>query len=394
VGIVTVSGGAGILMADAAVRAGLAVPALRGDDRARIAALIPGFGAADNPVDCTGQVVNDRRLLGTVLQALAETSSLDSLCLFLGLADPLDERLAAPVVEVAATTPKAVAAWCGSAQAAATMTERGVPTYTDPTRAMRALGALARWASRTGADELGPHTACHGSGPALRLVAADHPFLLEHTALALLASLGLRVPRTRVVRSEDEASTAAAELDWPLALKALSYDLPHRSDAGGVQLGLRSEHELRDAYRAIVRSVAEKAPAARLEAMLVAEMAPGGLELACGMRRDPTFGPMVGVGLGGYAVEIIGEMALRRAPLTEAEALRALADVHGGRLIRSRRGPSRQQQADIARVLVTLGDLAVREPTIQEIDLNPVIAAADGSVWVVDALVLLTPASG
>jgi len=165
----------------------------------------------------------------------------------------------------------------------------------------------------------------------------------------------------------------------------MSPQIPHKSDVGGVRLGLRGAEAVRSACRAMLTDVREKAPAAQIAGFLVQEMAPARIEMSCGLRRDPTFGPMVAVSVGGVLIEVIAEAALLRPPFGLAEARTAIAGLLQGRLVGARRGLDETECVELAQVMVALGELALEVPQIEEADVNPV-RIADGVAIAADAL--------
>jgi acetate---CoA ligase (ADP-forming) len=380
--VVTMSGGAGIVLADAAADAGLELPELAGPERSELERLIPSFGSAANPIDCTGQVVNDLSGLGEVISLAARSPQVDAVCVS-GLPDRLSEEWAAPIRSALAGTSKPLLAWCPTEAAVVQLAGMGVPAYTDPGAAIGGAAALAARASFPGPPEA-PRPDERRAAAARRLLEPlkGRPFLLEPDAKALLALYGVPRPAERVARDADEAAALASELGFPVVLKALSYDLPHKSDRGGVALGLRSAAEVRSAAAGLLERLGP------LEGLLVQAQAPAGVELACGFRRDPDLGPVLHAGLGGRLVEILDAGVLLPAPCTPARALEAVRSLAGGRLLSSPRGLVPELAEGFAGVLAALGALAWELPEAAEADLNPVIAAGDG-LWVVDALLVV-----
>lgn len=383
VAIVTMSGGAGIVMADAAAEGALEVPEITGAERLELEGLLPGFGSAANPVDCTGQVVNDLSTLGRVLTLAAASPSIDIVCVA-GFPEHLSEAWAAPLRAALASSPKPLVAWCPNEEVVRELGALGIPAYTDPAAAIPACAALAQAASFPGAPTIAPPDIprqVEARSQLSRL--AGRPFLLEPDARRLLALYGVEAPAERVVAAPADAAGAALELGFPVALKALSYSLPHKSDAGGVVLNLRTPVEVAAAAAGMAAALAGRG----LESLLVQRMAPAGIEIALGIRRDPEFGPLLRLGLGGRLVEILDQGVLIPAELGGEGALRALARLAGGRLLSSPRGLGPGPVRELAGLAEALSRLAGELPEVREVDLNPVIAAPQG-VWVVDALVV------
>jgi acyl-CoA synthetase (NDP forming) len=211
---------------------------------------------------------------------------------------------------------------------------------------------------------------------------------LESTSKELLAIYGVPVTRESLVGSVGEAVEAAARLGVPVALKVMSYDMPHKTEAGAIRLGLRDTDAVRAGYEELLGDVGRRRPDATVDGVLVQEMVPGRIELTCGLHRDPLFGPIVAVGLGGVAVEILGAAALLRPPFGAGEVRAALAELVGGRLLGGGRGLDEAEQAAVVDVVVGVGNLALELPEVAEIDVNP-IRVADGAVRAADALVVV-----
>jgi acetate---CoA ligase (ADP-forming) len=388
VGIVTVSGGVGVMLADAAVTAGLQVPGLTGESYVTVAATIPRFGAAGNPVDCTAQVgVNDRAALGTVLRTVAGLPDIDMLC-YAGLSDdPNDDWLnALDVLRTDVSKPAVVC--CATPLAQQKVSGRGIPCYVDGEAAMRGLAALARFRLIPPLQRSAPaaDASRQAAGAQILRGSGNGRILPDDAGRLLLAGYGIPFPAQEQAPDARGAMRAAVRVGFPVALKAISPDLPHKSDAGGVRLGLRSAADVRRAYGEVLAAVTGRAPDARIAGVLVQQMVPPGLELVVGMHRDAQFGPVVTVGLGGTATEIIDRTASRLAPLREEEAMRALAEVAAGRLVTHARGLSRPAQHGVAAIAVALGTLGSELAEVAEVDLNPVIVGESGVV-AVDALV-------
>ena len=168
----------------------------------------------------------------------------------------------------------------------------------------------------------------------------------------------------------------------------MSYELPHKTEYGAIRLGLRDGTSVRAGYTEMLAEVAEKAPAAVIEGVLVQEMVPARIELTAGIIVDPVFGPMVSVGLGGVLIEVLSETALLRPPFHLDDAHRAIAGLVGGRLATGDRGLSADEQVKVAHIVVALGSLALELEEVTEVDVNPIRVADDLAV-AADALVVL-----
>ncbi|MFI0369095.1 acetate--CoA ligase family protein [Actinomadura sp. 1N219] len=399
IGIMTTSGGAGVLLADGAGMSGLTVPEFPAEERDAIAAKMPQpfYGSASNPVDTTAQITAAPDLFQTVLGEVVGGSVVD-MATTVTWARPGPANDA--IIETYRSTDKPFAvlctAWLDEFQKA------GVPTYTDPKRAVHALATLARHTLRRpppapsftpDADRAGRVRGMLGEARTL-----GDGVLLESTSKRVMAEYGIPVTRETFVRGvrdsgPDEVAAAAEALGGPVALKVMSYQLPHKSDVGGLRLGLSGADAVRAAYREMLAEVERRAPEAIISGVLVQEMAPARLEIGCGMRRDPVFGPMVALGPGGIMIEMLAETALLRPPFDADAARAAIGGLLGGRLVGGSRGLSPAELDLLAATMTGLGQLALEVPEIGEIDVNPV-RVADGSAVAADALIVLASDDG
>ncbi|MEK7231747.1 MAG: acetate--CoA ligase family protein [Pseudomonadota bacterium] len=213
----------------------------------------------------------------------------------------------------------------------------------------------------------------------------------EFAGKQLLANFGISVPKAAVINGADEAAAAFAKLTAPLVLKIMSPDILHKSDAGGVQVNLKSAAEVTDAVRRMMNSPALHA--ARIDGFLLEEMAPAGQEVVVGAVRDPQFGPLVMVGLGGIFVEVLADVAFRICPVTRLDAREMLAELKGAAVLKGARGRKPASQDAIVDVLLKIGGvggLLVRHADdFREADINPLIVSESGAV-AVDARFVLS----
>ena len=215
----------------------------------------------------------------------------------------------------------------------------------------------------------------------------------EMAGKRVLANFGVAVPKSLLIQDVTGAAKACAELRAPLALKVVSPDILHKSDAGGVKVGLKSAQEVEDAVRAMMKlpAIAD----ARIDGFLLEEMAPAGQEIVIGGLRDPQFGPMVMVGLGGIFVEVLADVAFRICPITRLDAEEMLGELKGAALLKGARGRKPVSRAAIVDALLKVGGegglLMTHGEDIAEADINPLIVFETGAV-AVDARFILTKA--
>jgi acetate---CoA ligase (ADP-forming) subunit beta len=220
---------------------------------------------------------------------------------------------------------------------------------------------------------------------------ARSTLLPEPLAAALLGEYGIEYVAHEVAVAADEAVAAAERLGFPVVLKVVSPDVVHKSDAGGVVLGLADPLAVSAGFAALVASVQELVPGARIDGVLVCRQVAGArAEMIVGAIRDETFGPTVMLGAGGVLTEVIGDVSFRLAPLTHADALDMLRELRSARMLTGFRNVPPLDLDALAHVVVRLGDLLRDRPEVREVDLNPVLAFPDGCV-AVDARILTTP---
>lgn len=385
VAIVTASGGSGVWAADACEDEGLEVPVLSERLQARLRELMPTYGAAANPVDVTAQIIQTAGGFGPVLELLFASGEVDAIVLVTTLLNP--ERLAdeedtlrrllddsgKPLVVYSYTQP--------SEESVEVLSRLGLAWFSTGHRAARALRALwDRSRALRRAGSAAGATAVAARGPAVE----DAGLLLEFEAKQLLREWGLRTPAGRVARSASEAAAAAAELGGPVALKLQSPAVLHKSDGGGVVLGLSGAEAVSEAAGAMLAG----APAGAPTVLLVEEMAEPGVEMLLGAVDDPDFGPLVTAGMGGVDVEVVPDVVTAPAPVSVAEARELLSELRGYPRLRAHRGRPAADVDAAAEALARLSELAVASAgAFREIDVNPLIVHAAGrGATVVDAL--------
>ncbi|RSN77791.1 MAG: acetyl-CoA synthetase [Thermoproteota archaeon] len=212
--------------------------------------------------------------------------------------------------------------------------------------------------------------------------------LLEHEAKNLVSRYGIPVTKIRVAKNEEEAVRIAEEIGFPVVLKIVSQDIVHKSDVGGVLVGIKNEDEVRAGFRKIMENVRKNKPNARIEGIAVQEYAPKGVEVIIGLIRDPQFGPAVMFGLGGIFVEIFKDVSFRIAPLTERDADEMIREIKGYPLLSGYRGSEPVDINSLKKALIAVGKMGLEIEEIAEMDLNPVMAYPNG-IKVVDARILL-----
>jgi acetate---CoA ligase (ADP-forming) subunit beta len=212
--------------------------------------------------------------------------------------------------------------------------------------------------------------------------------LTEMESKQLLRSLGIRTTEMRLATSEAEAVALSREIGYPCVLKVSSPDITHKSDAGGVKVGLASEQEVAQAYQAIMSSCGEKFPHAAIEGVTVQNMAPPGLEVIVGMATDEQFGPVLVFGLGGVWVELLKDVSFRIVPLSRYDARSAIREIRAAPLLDGFRGSEAVDTSALEDILLRVSEFVATTPEVKEMDLNPIFAHPDGAI-AVDARVIL-----
>lgn len=221
--------------------------------------------------------------------------------------------------------------------------------------------------------------------------AENRTLLSEVEAKAALGDAGIPVTATTLAQTREEAAAQAEAIGYPVALKVVSPNVAHKSDVGGVVLGLETHAEVAEAYDEIIRSVQAAQPSAVIEGVSVQEMASPGVEVIVGVTTDPQFGPVMMFGLGGIMVEVLGDVAFRLAPLGAGDARDMIDEIQGRQVLDGVRGQPPVDIAAIEAMLDRVSGFAAEHPDVAELDLNPVIASPEGAI-AVDARIVLAEA--
>jgi acetate---CoA ligase (ADP-forming) len=396
VAVITGSGGSAVWMSDLLAAHGLELPVLEEDLQQRLMALLPSYASAQNPVDGTAQAIHEVGY-AKLVEIVRESQRIDNILLIGSLANEATakqraEELAAVTGETAqpiilstytTATPGAMAAFA----------EAGIPCYTampSCARAIRALVDYAQFQVRRCRPREVSETRAGLRQEVREALAASAPVLTEAEAKALLARYGVPCPLEALVTSAEEAAAVAVRIGGPVALKVQSPDITHKTEAGAVALGIAGDTAAREAYRRVLASAEAAHPDAAIHGVLVQAMARRGREIILGITRDPTFGPMLMVGLGGIHVEVLRDVTFAPVPIDRHEALALLGQLKGAALLNGVRGEPPVDRAALAELMATLSRFAAdHADLIDEIDLNPVIVHPQGEgLTVVDALIV------
>lgn len=381
VAVISVSGGAGVLMTDAAVAEGLDVPDFTPETKARLAEILPGFATPQNPIDLTAQIVMHKTMLREVLKIISEGTGYDGLLLFMGGLSQIAEELAdALVSELPRNMPCALTWQAAPEDAVHKVRERGIPVYGEIRDAARALAGQFRLAA--GWD--GPVPA---EAPPIRQDGrpADS-FAVEHRSKDLLCgATSLQRPRGVFAADPGDLTKLGAALSAPFVVKLQSPEMLHKSGSGGIALGLPGIEAAAEAARAMIGSASARG--IPVEGVLVEEMVSFDHEFIVGLRCDPTFGPMLVLGRGGVTVELEPDVARAFLPLDAAQIEVLIRSLRAAPLLAGFRGAPPCDVAALARTVKELCDLYLRDETLAEIEINPLVVDRAGRVVALDALV-------
>jgi acetate---CoA ligase (ADP-forming) len=385
-GVMSVSGGAGVLISDAAELVGLAMPPLPVAAQAKLKALLP-FAGTTNPVDCTAQVMNDYSLIGKFGQIMVGDGGYNSVLNFftyVGGVETLEPKLRAEMAKIRDAYPErlyVLSVICNGDQASRYEAD-GMAVFEDPTRAVVAIHAMGKFGD---AFARKPGLAAP-LVPELTLPTATPN---EAEAKALLAKAGIAAAPEMVCTSADDAAKAAEKFGFPVVLKIVSGDIVHKTEVGGVMLGVPSAAAVREGFATLKARVAKAAPKARIDGVLVAKQLVGGVECIMGLHRDPVFGPVVMFGLGGVFVEVLKDVVLRRAPFGVDVAEEMIRSIKGAAILLGARGRPPVDIKALAEMLARLSVVGAQAgESLVGVDLNPVLAMPAGQgAFAVDAVI-------
>lgn len=398
IGILSISGGAGVLMADRSEELGLGVPEFIGETRRKLEAYLPSFGSAKNPVDLTAAAVSEPEMLGKCLKALVEDENIHMISLAMGFMPHMAPVLAHDIIEVFNSTSKPIALATymlnpskAVIRAIETLKEAGVPVFTDHLDAVGALKNLSWYAGKLrdfAKSSLKKKTLkIRPASSSIERLRSAAP-LAEYEAKEILQDCGITVTREGLATSAAMAVRLARKIGYPVALKIQSPQIPHKTEAGGICLNVRSDAGVRSAFGEIMTRARKFNPAADLRGVLVQEMAGDGIEIIVGSSKDPVFGHVVMFGLGGVFVEALKDFSLRVAPLTRGDAEEMIREIKGYPLLRGMRGKPPVDFKALTDVIMRVSVLVTRYgDAIRELDINPLVVFEKG-VKALDALII------
>jgi acetate---CoA ligase (ADP-forming) len=400
VAVMGVSGGSAIVFADAGEPEGLSMCELSSETQKKLQLVVPNIGAVHNPIDLTAGYFspNNGEKLATAVQSVLDDPNVNALCVNLATTGKIGSLAAAEVlarVAVTATKPIVVFSSAPASEIGDALTrfdEANIPVLPSPSRAARSIAMLARYeqAKRRVGRELAAsrNTAARADAG----VTASGGALSETASKAILAAAGIPVTRDIIVTEAHGA--AFDDMKAPLVVKVVSADIPHKTEVGGVKVGIQTRDELVRSINEVLANAREHVPSARIDGVLVSEMVRGGFELIAGVVNDIVFGPVVVVGAGGIYAELLGDSACRLAPFDEHTAREMVDELQCRRIMGGARGGAALDVGAIADALAALSRFAwENRECVQEIDINPLFALPEG-VIAADALIVPRDADG
>jgi len=399
VGILSTSGGAAVICADKAEVHGVPLPALEAKTAKALHEVVPDFGSVANPSDLTAEVLKTSETFGFCLDAFMNDAGFSALVMPMIFAHASSSGARAPtIVEAAARTDRPLAVvwmneWYQGPGSELLDADPGVCMFRSADRCFATLRAWFDWHERRARPQApAARRSSPSAGQDARAIVSEAKSrgaaLSETDSKRILACYGIAIPREIVARDPEQAAAAASQIGGPVAIKIVSPDILHKTEAGGVRLGLSTPESVREAAAEVLASATRYAPGARIDGISVQQMAPSGVEIVLGVKNDRQFGPLVAAGLGGIMVELFGDTAVRLAPVDDAAARAMLASLKSRTLLTGFRGKPGVDLDGLVDTICRLSELAHDlADIIDQIDVNPVIASAAG-VMAADALIV------
>ncbi|MFH1138392.1 MAG: acetate--CoA ligase [Pseudomonadota bacterium] len=386
IAIVTNAGGPGIMATDAAVRHGLKLASFTEATKMKLRKNLPPTASVHNPVDVIGDATHER--YEAALNDVLADENVD------GAVVILTPQAMTDIVETAQIVPRAaertdkpiLCSFMGTVDVSAGvdyLQEHGLPNYVFPESAMRTMASMVKFASTSyRAKRQTPQIMadCRTAAGFIRrrLNNKKTDYLGEHDCRELLSCYGFPLLKARLIPSPDEIESAGLETGFPVVMKICSPDIIHKSDAGGVKVNIKDAEQARRAYGEILGGAEKYRPGARIDGVLMVEMARPGVEVIIGGMRDPKFGPICMFGLGGVFVELFKDVSFRLAPMWEVSAENMIRSIKGFNLLKGYRGSPPTDLEEIKNCILRLAQMMVENPEISELDINPLIVYPEG----------------
>jgi len=383
--IVTNAGGPGIMAADACEKTSLKMATLSKETVDRLREHLPPVAALYNPVDVIGDARADR--YEKALEAISEDQGVDGMLVLLTPQEMTEEEETARIIgEISRKTKKPIlASFLGEtavAQGIEILNEKRVPNYSYPEHAIRAFETMVKYQKSVEKPSLKPRSFKVDKKKVKDVFARMRKLGIydigEMEAREVIAAYGFTLPKSHLAETSEEAVKIAEDIGYPVVMKISSPDILHKSDVGGVRVGLQNKREVKDGFEEIIINAKRYMPQAVINGIFVQEMVKGGKEVILGVTRDPQFGPMIMFGLGGIYVEVLKDVSFRIAPINEHDASAMIHEIHSFPLLQGVRGEKASDLGAIKDSLLRLSQLVIDFPEIIEGDVNPLLIRPQG----------------
>ena len=364
------------MMADAASDAGLEMEPLPEASQAKLKELIP-FAGTRNPVDFTAMVYNDLSLITKNFDVILGEGNYDAVVgffAFLAYSEQLSESIIEALKPIREKYPEAliIMSVTGPKAVLDKFEDAGFPCIAEPYRALEVVAALAK--IEEGFKKGLPSTSDMPDAPIIKRGKYN-----EMEAKEILAEAGVPSAQEKLVQSADDAATAASGIGYPVVMKIVSPDILHKTEVGGVVLGLADEVAVKNAYKEITDRAKNAYPDAQIDGIMVGQMITNGTEMILGVQSDPVFGPVVMAGLGGIFTEVLKDVTFKKAPFGKREALEMIDNLKGAAVLKGARGMQKADVDAVAEAIARLSVFAIKnEAVLDSIDVNPLMVLPDG----------------
>ncbi len=385
--ILTNGGGAGVMATDEAELRGLKLMDIPEDLAEKLREYMPPFGSVFNPIDLTGMATKDW-YRGSLEVLLADPRVHSVVVIYCHTAQTEPREIGDAILEAVKNTGRekpVIASFIGGEECyeeCERLTAEGIPCYESPERAIVALSMLYKYRNYVQRRETAPPVFTVNVEEARRILniakKEGRKALTPYESAIVARAYGIPVPEQKLAKNENEAVKIAEQMGYPLVLSVESPDILHKTEVGGVKVGIENAEEVVKAFKEIITSVSEKAPNADIRGIVVRKMAPPSREVIIGMHRDPIFGPMVMFGSGGILVELMKDVSFRAAPLAVEDVYEMIKETKAYRLLKGFRGMPEADIDEIVKIILRVERLAKDFPEIADVDLNPVFVYEKG----------------